>query len=731
MTDELSRRPDVPDFDGDATEDDLFAPSAVPEGEKGEEPTPSADSEPAAENVATDEIVAPEPAQAADTLDASAPDAAAEAVPDAEKRAPAFDWGERDPLDEDELFGQIGLPDGGPTPEESDLFDNDGPDADLPDEGFSDAPEVAPSPVETDGGEPEAASQVPEKKKELSESDLEVRRKYAVQRIGAARVRFCFAILFSLMLLVLETFKVFGFDVTEPLGISRVPGAAAMLDLQLILLVAYCSWRSLYIGLLSLVRRRFRAEILFLVALAAVVWFDLDAFFRGRPDVTLTALPLAVALTASTWAELLEWETRYRTVCLLQNRGVKYAALDADGIDGERLVLAPVRYVDSYDEQIATYREDGGFQILLAFLSVGVAVGGFLTVYLTSDAGISRAFSVAVSVLLLSCPFAALLSRRFWFNSLSRAFLDSGTAVIGEEAAYRYAHVSTFSVEDGDAFSHEETRIRIVNVFRDSRLDEILRLLSSVYRKLGGPLARVLAETTSEAGLSDAEITEIVSGGVTARVEGRTLTVGSGEYLAQNGYPLPEVEVDKVLKNDRMCVLFVAYEGEVRARFYIEYVLSRSFEARAEKLRKLGVTTEIRTFDPSITPAYFSRISYLPDDAVKIKRMTVADVSRETVRRAETGLFALGSLSTMLDALHAFRRYVRARGWLGVLKFAQFLVGAALSAFLLIRYPNTTIPVWVSSLYGLVLILLSIRQSAVSGKKISTGMRNARKQERK
>ena len=110
-----------------------------------------------------------------------------------ESPAPAFDWGERDSLDEDELFGQIGLPDGGPTPEESDLFDNDGPDADLPDEGFSDAPEVAPSPVETDGGEPEAASQIPEKKKELSESDLEVRRKYAVQRIGAARVRFCFA----------------------------------------------------------------------------------------------------------------------------------------------------------------------------------------------------------------------------------------------------------------------------------------------------------------------------------------------------------------------------------------------------------------------------------------------------------------------------------------------------------------------------------------------------------
>ena len=187
----------------------------------------------------------------------------------------------------------------------------------------------------------------------------------------------------------------------------------------------------------------------------------------------------------------------------------------------------------------------------------------------------------------------------------------------------------------------------------------------------------------------------------------------------------------QVLKNERMCVLFVAYDGEVRARFYVEYVLLRSFETRAEKLRKLGVTTEIRTFDPCLTPAYFSRISYLPDEAVKIRRMTTSDVDRETVRRAETGMFALGSLATMLDALHAFRRYVVARGWLGFFKFAQFLIGAAISAFLLIRYPGTPIPAWASALYGLVLILLSIGHGVSAEKRIAEGMKLARKQERK
>ena len=712
MTDEMNRPPVDPLFDGD----DLFAPSFEPADE-----TPTED--PASRKPTED----PENTSDAGQTDGDAVSSESEtpSVP------PVFDWNERDPLDEDELFGQIGLPDGGQLSDESDLFDNDGPDAELPDEELPASPEAAPAPAPEIPAPEEAPLPVPEKKKtELNEKEIDVRQKYAMQRIGAARVRLCLSILFSILLLVLESFQVFGFDATVPLGISRVPGASALLDLQLVLLVAYCSWRTLYAGARALLDKRFRAESLLVLALLAVVWFDLDAVFRAGRGATFAALPLAIVLTASTWSELLEWETHYRTLGLIRNRGVKYAAIDRDDGDGDRLSLSPVRYIDSYDGDVKSYREDSGFQLVLAFLSVGVAVGGFLTVLLSTDSGIAPAFSVAISVLLLSCPFASLISRRIWYNELARAFLDGGTAVIGEEAAFRYAHVTTFSVEDGDAFSHEETRIRIVNVFRDSRLDEILRLLSAIYGKLGGPLSRVLAEATGDAP-EDAEITEIVSGGVTAKVENRTIFVGSGEYLSQNGFSLPEVEVDKVLKNDRMCVLFVAYEGEVRARFYLEYVLSRAFEVRAEKLRKLGVSTEIRTFDPCLNAAYFSRISYLPDEAVRIRRMGLSDLDEEEVRRAESGLFALGSLATMLDALHAFRRYVRARAWLGFCKLGQFLLGAGLAAFFLIRYPNTPIPAWFSAIYSLVLILISVWHATSSGKKIAEGMRNARNQERK
>ena len=107
------------------------------------------------------------------------------------------------------------------------------------------------------------------------------------------------------------------------------------------------------------------------------------------------------------------------------------------------------------------------------------------------------------------------------------------------------------------------------------------------------------------------------------------------------------------------------------------------------------------------------------------------DVDGEKIRRAESGLFALGSLATMLDALHAFRRYTFARGWLGFCKLVQFLLGAGCAAFFLIRFPNTPIPAWASGLYCLVLILLSVLRASKSGKRISSGMRSARNQERK
>ena len=454
MTDEMTRLPNDPLFDGeDAENDDLFSPSPDPgEPEVKEE---VAGWEPIVEKQKDETEAEPEPEEqrsGEEPTDEVAPEGSApsdketaeEAPEQPAPAAPAFDWNERDPLDEDELFGQIGLPDADGSPEDTDLFDNDGPDALLPDEGFSESPEVTPAPATASDGEKDDGSVPPppaKENRELSEKDLVVRKKYAIQRIGAARVRFCCSILFTLMLLLLESFTVFGFDVTVPLGISRVPGAAAMLDLQLVLLVTYCAWRSLADGVRSILAKRFRAEVLLILAICAVVWFDIDAFFRAGKGATFAALPLAVALTASTFVEWLEWETRYRTLCLLQNRGVKYAAINRDDEDDERLFLAPIRYVDGYDYEIYSYREDAGFQLLLAFLSIGVAVGGFLTSYLPSNAGIAPAFSVAISVLLLACPFASLLSRRIWFNSLASAFLDGGTAVVGEDAAFRYAHV--------------------------------------------------------------------------------------------------------------------------------------------------------------------------------------------------------------------------------------------------------------------------------------------------
>ena len=148
MTDETSRLPDVPAFDGDLPEDDLFAPDsdAVPDenGNAAPEPdvapAPADDGQPAPVEETPAETVEETPVAETEETPAEAEEASEQ------MRVPAFDWNEHDPLDEDELFGQIGMPDAGPSPEDTDLFANDGPDADLPEEGFSESPAVTPTP---------------------------------------------------------------------------------------------------------------------------------------------------------------------------------------------------------------------------------------------------------------------------------------------------------------------------------------------------------------------------------------------------------------------------------------------------------------------------------------------------------------------------------------------------------------------------------------------------------
>ena len=93
--------------------------------------------------------------------------------------------------------------------------------------------------------------------------------------IRFGKLRLCLVVALTILLAVLEIFPAFGVDVTVALGVSRVRGAAALLDIQLLLLIALCIWRSVLIGFRYLFTRRFRAECLLLIGLVLAFGYNI------------------------------------------------------------------------------------------------------------------------------------------------------------------------------------------------------------------------------------------------------------------------------------------------------------------------------------------------------------------------------------------------------------------------------------------------------------------------
>lgn len=534
----------------------------------------------------------------------------------------------------------------------------------------------------------------------------------------SAKLRFCIATLLAMMLAVLELFSVFGVDVTVPLGISRVRGGAALLDLQFLLLVGLASWKTIAVGFRYLFTAHFRGESVLSLSVLLVVAYDIYLYVTGAIDPILLALPLATVLVLSIWIELSECEIRRHLLALLARRRRKNAAIVKERDGRSVMTVSPVDRIDGFDERLNSFSENAQYRLVLFFFSLLIAAGAAAAAAFAKGE-ISQILASALSVYLLSAPFAAILSRRMYFVALSRACIERSVALIGEGTVNEAAVADCFSIEDSEAFSESETRIRFVNVFHDSRLDEILCLISGVFRQIGGPLAAVLAKTGKEAGVDrSVEILSVEEDGLTASSEGRAVYIGSEAFLMRMGCSLAcDIGADPALKSDRMCIMYCAIEDELKAKFYLEYTLDAVFESRVDQLRRFGIKTEIRTFDPNLTAEYVAAISCVRSDMLRVRKQTSDDLPEEGERGSESGLFTFGKPRGLLGALLACRQYLRARRRLALGMLVEVFTGAGLFLLLHASTSRTLVPTFGLSLYLVMLSAISLYGAIRFGKR--------------
>lgn len=539
----------------------------------------------------------------------------------------------------------------------------------------------------------------------LSREELESRRLEAERMVGGAKLRFILAVVFSFMLAILEILPGFGLHVTMPLGISRIPGADALLDLQLLWLVALCAYPTVVAGVRSLTGRRLRYEGLLVIFLVLGSAYDAVLYVLGVRDALLCTLVLAISLCASVYVERAESRVAFGILSMLSKAEGVSAALPSE--DGKALRVSHVSQADGFDEHIGDHEENAHqrYMILLACLVVGVL--GLIAALVIE--GEYNPFAAAFAAALLSLPSAALLSRRLYLSAMQENLLSADTALIGESAAYFAASLDVFSIEDTEAFDASELKIKIINVFGDFRLDEAVRLMAGVYRPLGGALSEVLQKMCEDAGGPyEVSLVEVAENGVVAHADGKTVAVGTHDFMSESSIVFPsDAGQESLLAGERLTILYCAVDGRVVARLFVEYALGSDFENLADQLARLGTSIELRTADPCLSNEYLLRLSSLPRGVLSLRRVDVSELLSEKCTHAESCFFTTDRPRSLIGAWLSFRRYIAARRRGEIWSVLQMLFGAALLGVAVFCFESPLFPISLAALYHVLATFVS------------------------
>jgi len=144
-------------------------------------------------------------------------------------------------------------------------------------------------------------------------------------------------------------------------------------------------------------------------------------------------------------------------------------------------------------------------------------------------------------------------------------------SIIGENAPYAFADPSIVAFEDRDAFPSYCVILRNLKVYGKIAILDVLRVTTSVFRKVGGPLCDVLENATSEIEKGDdAEIISAVEGGITAKFEEKNVLIGSAEFMQANGIvPFNDVDDKDYLKIGDVSIMYVAVDGAISPGLYV------------------------------------------------------------------------------------------------------------------------------------------------------------------
>ena len=435
--------------------------------------------------------------------------------------------------------------------------------------------------------------------------------------------RLVLTLLFALLTLAWDVAPYFAAYLPSVVTEIATSPVSHLLGLQLLVLTVAPSLHSVWYGVRQLFRLSPEPASAVAPVLLVTALYDVLVTFLPERVIALNvpAALLMVLLVVGEWMDVCREITAFSvisgseakvTLCELEPRKKKVVRdgrivkIINDQIDTKLYAVNKTARIDGYfrrtNEPTPRFRSISyllGVQLVVALLVAGISM--------LNQPSLLSAGTTFVLCMQLCAPGALLISYAYPMLLATRRLAAKKATILGYGTPDAMAGERTLVFDDTEMLQAKSSTEITVKGGGDPR--KFVRYARRLFHAVGGTLGKIttsdLSEDLIEGGV---EILRVSSEGLEAKIDGRVrVLVGTSAFMVKNNVRVPKTTAELLArKNDESSILYLAFGGQIRLGYEINYRIHGNFEQMVAALGAGKTAVAIRSCDPNLTDDYLA-----------------------------------------------------------------------------------------------------------------------------
>ena len=516
-------------------------------------------------------------------------------------------------------------------------------------------------------------------------------------------IRFGACFLLLILTFLYENIGLFGGTLPSPVHPDVYPVIHIMINLQFLVLASALIYKSLYEGMIAMVKfKPIPESVTFVILVFTLAYHIILCFINIGSGVRLFNFPVVVCIFLTLIHEFMNLKRELYGFNIIASKRVKYAAVQINPNKAELesetfyeflpqnpllLKIKKTPFIDGFYKRMSGYPKSKKIlNVIIPIIILVTLIFFGIAYFLKPGNELYVSIQISYMMMIISTPFSLFITYSYPFYKASKEAYENDSAIIGDISLDEYSSASAISFDDKDVFPSYSVKIKSMKVYGNNRIDQVIYHASSLFNLIGGPLSDVFEVATVDLGHSDkVEIIEVADDGIEAVVNDARIFVGKASYLRRNEFEPVNPGEDGGLENGGdLSVMYMVCNNDVAAKMYIQYVIDPDFELIIRQLYKSGMCIGIKTFDPNINDSMLSGRIRLNKYPVKIIRCRGLEDQIETENHFESGIVSKSSPKSLLQTLTLCDKVLQTIKANLVIKIVVMMISIIIMAALLI-----------------------------------------------